>query len=29
VHDELAMGTLRGILRQAKVSPEVFMSHLD
>jgi len=29
VHDELAMGTLRGILRQAKVSPEGFMSQLD
>lgn len=29
LHDELAMGTLRGILRQAKVSPEEFVSHLD
>ena len=28
LHDELAVGTLRGILRQAKVTPEEFVQHL-
>lgn len=28
LHDELAVGTLRGILRQAKVSVDDFMAHL-
>ena len=28
MHRELAIGTLRGILRQAKVSPEEFMNSL-
>lgn len=26
LHDELAIGTLRGILRQAKVTPEEFIA---
>ncbi len=28
LHRELAIGTLRGILRQAKVSPDEFMENL-
>ncbi len=28
LHRELAIGTLRGILRQAHVSPEEFMKHI-
>ena len=28
LHDELAVGTLRGILRQAKVSPDEFVANL-
>jgi predicted RNA binding protein YcfA (HicA-like mRNA interferase family) len=28
LHDSLAIGTLRGILRQAKVSPDEFMANL-
>lgn len=28
LHTELAIGTLRGILRQAKISPEEFMENL-
>jgi predicted RNA binding protein YcfA (HicA-like mRNA interferase family) len=28
LHGELKIGTLRGILRQAKVSPEEFMANL-
>jgi predicted RNA binding protein YcfA (HicA-like mRNA interferase family) len=28
LHRELAIGTLRGILRQAKVSPDEFMRNL-
>jgi len=28
LHRELAIGTLRGILRQAHLSPEEFMKHL-
>lgn len=28
LHKELAIGTLRGILRQAKITPEEFMSNL-
>jgi len=28
LHDELAVGTLRGILRQAKFTPEEFVQHL-
>jgi predicted RNA binding protein YcfA (HicA-like mRNA interferase family) len=28
LHRELAVGTLRGILRQAGVSPEEFMKHV-
>jgi predicted RNA binding protein YcfA (HicA-like mRNA interferase family) len=28
LHPELAIGTLRGILRQAKVTPEEFMENL-
>ncbi len=28
LHRELAIGTLRGILRQAKVTPEQFMKNL-
>ena len=28
LHRELAIGTLRGILRQAKVSPDEFMQNL-
>ena len=28
LHRELKIGTIRGILRQAKVRPEEFMSHL-
>ncbi len=28
MHDELAMGTLRGILRQAGVTPEEFVENL-
>jgi predicted RNA binding protein YcfA (HicA-like mRNA interferase family) len=28
LHRELAVGTLRGILRQAKVTPEEFMENL-
>ncbi len=28
LHKELAVGTLRGILRQAQVTPEEFMSQL-
>ncbi len=28
LHRELKIGTLRGILRQARVSPEEFISHL-
>jgi predicted RNA binding protein YcfA (HicA-like mRNA interferase family) len=28
LHRELAIGTLRGILRQAKVTPDDFMSNL-
>lgn len=28
LHRELAIGTLRGILRQARVTPEEFMDHL-
>jgi len=28
LHSELAIGTLRGILRQAKVTPEEFMENL-
>ncbi len=28
LHRELAIGTLRGILRQAKVAPEEFMENL-
>lgn len=28
LHRELAIGTLRGILRQAKVSPDQFMANL-
>ncbi len=28
LHDELAIGTLRAILRQAKVTPEEFMENL-
>jgi predicted RNA binding protein YcfA (HicA-like mRNA interferase family) len=28
LHRELAIGTLRGILRQAKVTPEEFMENL-
>ena len=28
LHDELAVGTLRGILKQAGVSPEEFMQNL-
>ncbi|MCZ7668479.1 MAG: type II toxin-antitoxin system HicA family toxin [Chloroflexi bacterium] len=28
LHKELAVGTIRGILRQAQVSPEDFMSNL-
>jgi predicted RNA binding protein YcfA (HicA-like mRNA interferase family) len=28
LHRELAVGTLRGILRQARVAPEEFMSNL-
>ena len=28
LHRELAIGTLRGILRQAKVTPEEFMKNL-
>lgn len=28
LHDELAIGTLRGILRQASVSVEDFLAHL-
>ena len=28
LHRELKIGTLKGILRQARVSPEEFMSHL-
>jgi predicted RNA binding protein YcfA (HicA-like mRNA interferase family) len=27
-HRQLALGTLRGILRQARVTPEQFMEHL-
>lgn len=27
-HSELAIGTLRGILRQASISPETFMENL-
>jgi len=26
LHDELAVGTIRGILRQARISPEEFMN---
>jgi predicted RNA binding protein YcfA (HicA-like mRNA interferase family) len=28
LHDALAIGTLRGILRQARVSPDEFMANL-
>jgi predicted RNA binding protein YcfA (HicA-like mRNA interferase family) len=28
LHDELAIGTLRGILKQANVSPDEFMANL-
>jgi len=28
LHDELAVGTLRGVLRQARVTPEQFMDNL-
>jgi len=28
LHKELALGTLRGILRQAKISPDEFMENL-
>lgn len=28
MHDELATGTLRGVLRQAKVTPEEFLAEL-
>ncbi len=28
LHRELAIGTLRGVLRQAQVTPEEFMAHL-
>jgi len=28
LHKELAIGTLRGILRQAKITPEEFMKNL-
>ena len=28
IHEELAIGTLRGILRQAKVTPDEFMANL-
>ncbi len=28
LHKELAVGTLRGILRQAKVTPEEFLKYL-
>ncbi len=28
LHKELAVGTLRGILKQAKVTPEEFLKHL-
>ncbi|MEK9137463.1 MAG: type II toxin-antitoxin system HicA family toxin [Bacteroidota bacterium] len=28
LHPELAIGTLRGILKQAKVTPDEFMEHL-
>ena len=28
LHQELAMGTLRGILRQADITPETFMENL-
>lgn len=28
LHKELAVGTLRGILRQAKISPEEFMENI-
>ena len=28
LHDELAIGTLRGILRLAKVTPDEFAAHL-
>ncbi|MBC7249150.1 MAG: type II toxin-antitoxin system HicA family toxin [Anaerolineae bacterium] len=28
LHHELAIGTLRGILKQAKVKPDEFMEHL-
>ena len=28
LHRELKIGTLRGVLRQARVSPEEFISHL-
>lgn len=27
LHDELAVGTLRGILRQAEISPDNFLSN--
>ncbi len=27
LHDELAVGTLRGILRQAGISPDEFLKH--
>ena len=27
LHDELAVGTLRGILRQAEISPDDFLSN--
>ena len=29
LHRELAIGTLRGILRQARVTPDEFMENLD
>lgn len=29
LHRELAIGTLRGILRQAKVTPEEFLAQLE
>ena len=29
LHRELAIGTLRGILRQARVTPEEFMENLE
>jgi len=28
LHDELAVGTLRGVLKQANISPEEFMTNL-